>query len=324
MFHKTIKVSILTIATALALFVSAILPVGTVSADSAPAAAVTVPTILGPRMTTLDTTPLYKWTKVTNATMYQYQVFLNGAKVLDKTPEAVDVCGATTCEKDPTFTLGLNHYQWRVRARIGFSTWTAWTPFTNFYVSPAPFLAPFNGSKPGWSKMSGASWGTIYSKYLYTNGLPGKFSSIYYNKGQFSDFNFTAMVKRENSSKPNYIIVRAGTQVDPSDQEWYPAYMFGYNNNGEFAVMYSTSSSSHVIIQGWTATPAIIKNGWNELKVDAYGKTFKFYINGTLVKQFTSTTRARGLVGFMTHKEKYSEGRFLVDWAKINVYIYSY
>ena len=323
MNQKTIRVSILTIAIALALFVSAILPAGAVSAGSAPAAAVTVPTILGPKMTTLDTTPIYKWTKVTNATMYQYQVFLNGTKVLDKTPEAADVCGASTSQKEPAFTLGLNHYQWRVRARIGFNTWTAWTYFTDFYVSPQPFTAPFDGSKPGWSKLGSASWATIYGKHLYTNGLPGKFSSIYYNKGQFSDFNFSALVKRENSSKPNYIVVRAGSLVKAGNEEWYPAYMFGYTNNGEFAVMYY-NGSSHTMIQDWTATPAIIKNGWNELKVDAYGKTFKFYINGTLVKQFNSTARARGFVGFETFKEKYSEGRFFVDWAKMNVYSYSY
>lgn len=324
MMKTKLKASILTAAVALSLFVSAILPGGTTLVNAESAGLATIPTILGPKMTTLDTTPLYKWTHVTNATMYQYQVFKGTTIVLDKTPEAVDVCGDTTCQKEPGVTLGLDHYKWRVRARIGFSTWTAWTPFTNFYVSPPPFNSSFNGSKPGWYKKSGAQWATVYSKYLYTYGMVGKYSSIYYSKGQFSDFKFTASVKRANSIKPNYIMVRTGNTVDPTDQEWYPGYMFGYTNDGEFAVMFSTSSSSHTMIQDWTFTPAIVKNGWNTLTVDAYGNTFKYYINGTLVKQFTSTARARGYVGFMTYRSTFADGRFFVDWAEMNVYTYSY
>ncbi len=324
MMKTNLKASILAAAVALTLFVSAVLPGGTTLVSAESAGLATVPTILGPKMTTLDTTPLYKWTHVKNATMYQYQVFKGTIKVLDKTPEAVDVCGPTTCEKEPAVTLGLDHYKWRVRARIGFSTWTAWTPLTNFYVSPPPFVSTFDGSKPGWYVKSGAKWATVYSKYLYTYGMVGKFSSIYYSKGQFSDFAFKAMVKRLNSNDPNYIMVRTGNSVDPADQEWYPGYMFGYNNKGQFAVFFSKSSTSYTVIQNWTFTSAINKNAWNELTVEAYGNAFKYYINGTLVKQFNSTARARGYIGFMTARSTVADGRFFVDWAKLSVFTTAY
>ena len=314
------KFSFITALVIVTLFVSAFIPVKTVLAQDLKGV---VPATIGPLMTTLDTTPIYKWTKVTGATHYQYQVYMGTTLVLDKSPDA-GICGATTCQKEPAFTLGLNAYKWRVRAKVGWNTWTAWSAFRPFYVSPPPFAYEFNGNKVGWARIGGGSWATVLSKYLYTDGLVGQHTSIYNTRGQYSDFDFSAQVYRFGSLKPNYIMVRMGTLVDAGDKEWYPGYEFGYTNEGEFAVLYATSSTSHVLIQDWTYTPAIVKNGWNTLQVQAYGKTFKYYINGTLVKSFTSSVRPRGYVGFMTYKATSAEGRFYVNWAKLSVYTTAY
>ena len=36
-------------------------------------------------------------------------------------------------------------------------------------------------------------------------------------------------------------------------------------------------------LKPWTASAAIVKNGWNTLKVIAVGSSLRYYINGTLV-----------------------------------------
>ena len=52
-------------------------------------------------------------------------------------------------------------------------------------------------------------------------------------------------------------------------------------------------------LKGWTLSSAIVKGGWNTLKVVAVGYALKFYINGTLVWSGSNTQPYKtGQVGF--------------------------
>jgi len=77
------------------------------------------------------------------------------------------------------------------------------------------------------------------------------------------------------------------------------------------------------VIQSWTNTSTVKKNDWNTLRILSTGSTFKFHINGTLVKSFTDTTRTSGYVGFEMYKNTTST-QFFVAWANLTILTGSY
>ena len=75
-----------------------------------------------------------------------------------------------------------------------------------------------------------------------------------------------------------------------------------------------------ITVKGWTESPAIVKEGWNVLKVEAEGNTFRFYINGTKVWQGSKSGLATGRVGISMYTDTSSTGNdFRVDWAKLTL-----
>ncbi|MEK6750941.1 MAG: M4 family metallopeptidase, partial [Chloroflexota bacterium] len=82
------------------------------------------PTIIAPKGTTTDTTPTYKWSKVTGATNYRYQLMKGATTIYTKTV-AASVCVGTTCKSTPTTPLGFFTYKWRVQAKVG-GVWKAY------------------------------------------------------------------------------------------------------------------------------------------------------------------------------------------------------
>lgn len=94
-----------------------------------------VPIPKTPYGTIYDRTPTYKWTKVTNATKYQYQLWQGTTLIYTKYP-ASSVCGTTYCTHTPTTFLGYKAHKWRVRAYVG-GVWKPWSAYKYFTVAKA-------------------------------------------------------------------------------------------------------------------------------------------------------------------------------------------
>jgi hypothetical protein len=273
------------------------------------------PTPISPHDTILSTMPTYKWTKITGATIYQYQVYKGTTKILDKSPDYDDVCGTTTCEKMPNYTLGYNVYKWRVRAYKA-GVWSAWSAYMFFTVSPPGFNSQFNGTMSGWARKSGGTWTINSNMWLYTLGIAGKWSAAYKTNRKYSDFDYEAKLWR-NGKNTTYIAARMGPSVG-TDERWYPGYIFGYTNTGDYAVFRLNTDGSTTTIQGWTLSATVHQNDWNTLRVVAKGNQFWYYINGTLVKTFTDSTFTRGFVGVQAYRNTTTtQYSFFVDYAKL-------
>jgi len=128
-----------------------------------------------------DRTPKYTWTKVSEATNYQIQLWEEGIVQYNKYASS-SACGTSTCSKTPTSKLSeWLPYEWRVRAKIG-GFWGYWSSFKAFTVwSPVPDQYTPSGDitdktpKYTWSKIPGATKyqiqlikGTtvVYNKYV--------------------------------------------------------------------------------------------------------------------------------------------------------------
>lgn len=177
------------------------------------------------------------------------------------------------------------------------------------------FNSTFNSSSSGWSPIRG-SWTLASSAYYQSNGLANDGASAAQNS-KFGDVTFEVRMKRTGTctSCANRIIIRGNPASLFATSWWKPSYYFQYNNAGEFSVYEATSASTTVALQPWTSSAAIVRNGWNTLKVIAVGSSLKFYINGTLVWSGSDTTLKVGQLGFGFYRDSAS-GALQVDWAK--------
>lgn len=177
------------------------------------------------------------------------------------------------------------------------------------------FNSTFNGSSSGWTPVTG-SWSIVNSAYYQSNGLASTGASAK-KSTKYGDVTYEVRMYRSGTctSCANRIILRGNPASLFSTNWWKPAYYFQYDNNGNFSVYEATTSSTSVALKGWTASSAIVKNGWNTLKVVAVGRTLKFYINGTLVWSGSDTTLKVGQLGFGFYRDA-NAGTLKVNWAK--------
>ncbi len=293
---------------------AAFLPQSLVQAQGVPLGGI-VPVLLSPHDTILAKNPTYKWTPVFGAEVYQYQVWKGSTKVLDKSPDA-DICSDSLCERTPAFTLGYYAYKWRVRARID-GSWKAWSAYMNFTVSPPSFSSTFNNEMNGWAKMSGKDYYKS-STYIYTLGMANWWSTLRRTSGQYTDFKYSANMKRPSGYSPNYLVIRMGSNTLPTNGRWYPGYYFGYDNWGNCFIFEMSTTGSSTTLFYKPACP-VNKMGWNVITVEAIGYKFWFYVNGSLMKFFTDLTFPRGYVGIASYRNSTASQTFYVDWAKLVV-----
>jgi hypothetical protein len=97
--------------------------------------------------------------------------------------------------------------------------------------------------------------------------------------------------------------------------KWKPAYYFQFANNGTFSVYEYTSSGAELVKKAWSASGAVVPNGWNTLKVIVVGSSLKFYINGVLVWSGADDTLVVGQLGIGYYRNS-ATGMLDVDWAK--------
>jgi C1A family cysteine protease len=278
----------------------------------------TVPVLVSPSGTITDTTPTFTWKKVTDATQYRFQVYQGTTLKYTKTVSS-SACGTTNCTDTPTTVLSLAAHKWRAQAYVG-GVWKTYSAYKNFTVAAptAGFDSQFNGTSTGWSAVKGA-WSIYSSMYYRSTGLANLGASAKHT-GSYGNFTYQVRMKRTGTCTgcANRVIIRGNPASLSSTFWWQPSYVFQYSNDGMFSVYEMSSTGTSVALKSWTTSSAIVKNGWNTLKVVASGTSLKFYINGTLVWSGTDSTLTTGTVGLGFYRDSYT-GTLDVDWAKLTV-----
>jgi len=302
------------------LLVTAFVPNGTALAADKGATTIEM---YGPMGVILDRTPTFQWKRVTGFSYYDIKV----VQYTTTTYKLTNVfCSTTYCEISPSYSLDYLPYTWYITLHDGaYST----TNSMEFIVSSPNFTSGFNGNKIGWAKFknSGGTWNTS-GNFVWTNGAPNAWSPFYRQAsgGKYNDFDYTVRIRRlggtYNSKYPAHcLMARMGNFVS-GVYYWYPGYRFCINNSGKYEIYYKgmSGSDSHVI-KDWTWTGAINSGSgaWNILRVRAVGENFWFYINGTLMKKFSSDAKDRGYVGVMMYKYSGISTEFDMDYAYLNV-----
>jgi len=171
----------------------------------------------------------------------------------------------------------------------------------------------------GWIRNPQNLW-SLSSSAMVTSGETEKLVTAY-NSDTYTDFDYSVRMRRIDGTSVNAIVFRAGNSFN-SDGHIYPAYRFGYFNDGDYNIVRCNADGSYDAIQTWTYSSAIVQNGWNTLRVVANGNTFNCFINGTLVRTFTDSTFSSGHVGVTMYRYTAdydpSTTSLQVDWATLS------
>ena len=278
----------------------------------------TTPTARTPNGITYEQKPIFTWNEMPGVTNFQIQVYTNKGVLSHSQGVTSFSCASSRCSVESTKTFTSGKYYWRIRAQIG-TTWYAYSASRNFVVTPE-INSDFSSYSNDWKPFGGGTW-TLSGGYFWTNGATGKMTSAI-SAYEYNDFEFEARMKREaeptnTSFSANYLSVRMGTTKGGKRLLWYPGYLFGYTNAGNFSVWRISSSGEAVAMQPWTDTPFVIPNDWNTLRVVAQGQKLSFYINDDLVFENTDNRFSKGFVGFHVYKSSERQSRFWIDYARV-------
>ncbi|HAF63012.1 MAG TPA: hypothetical protein DCK95_11910, partial [Anaerolineaceae bacterium] len=95
------------------------------------------PTLLTPSGTIEDTTPTFTWSKVNEATQYNYELYKGSTKVYSITIPS-SACGVDSCSSTPATKLASStSYKWHIRSYIG-NTWYAFSDYKFFALDTIP------------------------------------------------------------------------------------------------------------------------------------------------------------------------------------------
>lgn len=278
-----------------------------------------VPRPLSPNGSITDVTPTFQWTQVPGATQYRYRVFL-GDSILAVRVKTVtnSACAGAYCTHTPIKGLPYGAYKWQVRTYLN-GAWKAWSGQKVFNLTdPAfGFDSQFNRDMTGWGNMGRTTW-DVSTTSLNTLGIPGYWAQAYLANAEYTDFDYSVRVKRINSEfAANYLMVRMGTSTGTYNDYWYPGYLFGYRNTGEYSIWMLNEDGSSLNLQPWTQSSSVVPYDWNTLRLVANGSLMEFYINGDLVNTVNDTTRNKGYVGLGIFDRGDASDKFLVDWAML-------
>jgi len=120
----------------------------------------TFPIPQSPSGTITDTTPTFKWTKISGATQY-YLVVYEGTSTSALYTKTVlsSACGSTRCSYTPTNILSDGAYKWKVRAYVG-GAWNTYSPRMSFVVTTPPAPTDVQASDGTYTNKVLVSWNT--------------------------------------------------------------------------------------------------------------------------------------------------------------------
>lgn len=178
------------------------------------------------------------------------------------------------------------------------------------------FNEQFTGALGNWTQYSG-TW-TIGGGYASVAGSSsGVWATMGYNKGVFSNLDYSVRMRRTTSeTNANAIFIRGVPTPGSSINEWYSGYYFSFTNSGYYLVGYYSNGSVFTSFTGWVQSAAVKPYDWNILRIRASGTTLTFYVNGTQVYQVTDSTFSSGVVGFGRYDS--TGGTLDVDYATLS------
>jgi hypothetical protein len=180
------------------------------------------------------------------------------------------------------------------------------------------FNSNFDAGAGGWKAVNGA-WnvGSNANATFYVSaGVANSYSSAQF-PATFGDFSYEVRMMRTGCVTCETSLFVRGNPANLSTLKWWqPSYEFTYANDGTFAVYKNLTNNTGVELKGWTTSSAIVKGGWNTLKVTAVHRGFRFYINGTLVFTFSDPTLRTGRVGVGFYRQA-DPGKLYIDWARL-------
>ncbi len=157
----------------------------------------------------------------------------------------------------------------------------------------------FTGSLSNWTQQAG-TWSVAGGMASVTadGSQTTSWYSLSSSAGVYGDFTCSATLRRSGAAgSTNALIVRGTPQpLNPSGGNWFYGYVFGYTNNGSYAV-FVLRDWYLTMLRNWTASSAIVANDWNTLTVKAVGPDLTFSINGTQVFSTTDTSLGVGQAG---------------------------
>ena len=174
-----------------------------------PAFVIMVPTAISPSGTITDTTPVYKWSRVSGATLYQLQLNNGSTVIYVRNISPADCGSATNCVVSFSTVLTGGNYTWKVRAQIN-SVWKGYSPSLSFaYASvPKPFepqgIISIITPTFKWSKVAGASkyevhvlqGGTLINLFFVNSSSCGSTTNCVSTPGyELSDGSYTWNVR---------------------------------------------------------------------------------------------------------------------------------
>lgn len=156
----------------------------------------------------------------------------------------------------------------------------------------------FNGSKAGWSSVSG-SWALNSGSY-WANGQPGYWTSTKHT-GTWRNFVYQARVKRDGNGGgywANSLMIHGNPLRLNNERDWCPSYHFNFTNTGYFSVFFTDTSGNTYAIKDWTYAGVIRTQLWKTVKVVSQNGYFSFSINGRTVWSGYDYSRSSGQVGY--------------------------
>lgn len=157
----------------------------------------------------------------------------------------------------------------------------------------------FSGTLDNWTQQAG-SWSVASGMASVTadGSQTTNWYSLSSNAGVYGDFTCSATLRRSGAAgSTNALIVRGTPQpLNASGGNWFYGYVFGFTNNGSYAV-FVLRDWYLTMLQNWTTSSAIVADDWNTLTVKAVGSSLTFSINGSQVFSTTDTSLGVGQAG---------------------------
>ncbi len=260
-----------------------------------------IPVVLGPTgQLNSDSTDLV-WQLSDSASKYTLNLISTTSQtvVLSKTVDSADVtCTDGVCRYTPAINLSNDKYNFSLAAvnDQGSSAFSA--PVTFSLCNTTGFNYSFTSNATCWTPSKGGTW-AVNPESLYSAGKSSRWSTTSYPV-TFDNFTMEAMVKRGGSTTSKYesgLVFRGSPTSLDSSYKWKSGYFFTYRNNGYFRV-YKRVNGVATIMINWTKSAAIVKSGWNKLRVEVDGSSITCFINDVQVWQGSDTSLTSGYEGF--------------------------
>jgi len=267
-------------------------------------------------------TPKFYFTRDMNADRYRIIVASEELGGTLYTYTDAGVCNAYYCYVQPPTKLNtlkfddMGYYRWGVSARN--KNTGVYGPISlpaAFIVLGKGFNSEFTLNANKWQPWYGAWTLNTNKGRMQSEGVPGSYSSMYFDEG-FYNFEYKVRMKRKvNVFDQNSIIINGTPDPLNAGGSWDDAIYFSYANYGDWLLMTRINGDPTILID-WTLNAAIKPYGWNELKVVVNRPFVDFWINGTYLGWYTINTPNGPLVGFGMTSGGVDQ-TLLVDYARL-------